>query len=133
MSCNCFDYQGLSRRQHRLLFCLAWGYDVVGTSVDPVRRASVGTVGTSDRCLADTSGPPLLGTARGLARQRARSRSAEVGGPRVGSFAPMVLATSPVLDRRRGWLVPRHVVVPRQPCADSPPPFCELSTPYGSL
>lgn len=130
---NCFGYQDLRRRQHRLLLCLAWGYDVDGTSVGPVRRASAGTVGTSDRCLAGTSGPLLQGTVRGLARRRARSRSAEVDGPRVGSFAPMGLAQSRALGRRRGWLVPRRVVVPRRPCVDSPPPFYELSTPYGSL
>ncbi len=133
MSCNCFGYQDLGRRQHRLLLCLAWGYDVDGTSVGPVRRASVGTAGTSARCLAGTSGPLLQGTARGLAHRRARSRSAEVGGRREGSFAPKVLAQSQVLGRQRGWFAPRRVVVLRQPYVGSPPPSYELSTPYGSL
>ena len=132
MSCNCLGYQDLRQRQHRLLICLARGYDVDGTSVGPVRRASVGTVGTSDRSPAGTSGPLLQGTGRGLARQPARSRSAEVVEPRVGSFAPKVLGQGRVLGRRRGWLVPLRVVAPRQPYVDSPLPSYELSTPSES-
>lgn len=132
MSCNCFGYQDLRRRQHRLLILLARGYDVDGTSVGPVRRASVGTVGTSDRFPAGTSGPLLPGTARGLARRRARSRSAEVGGRRVGSFARKVLAQGRVLGRRRGWFAQPLVVFPRQLYVGSPPPSYELSTPSGS-
>ena len=92
MSCNCFGYQDLRPRQLQLLLGPEKVYDVDGTSVGPVHRASVGTVGTSDRCPADTLDPRLRGTAPELERRRARSRSVEVDAPRGDSSGLTVLA-----------------------------------------
>ncbi len=93
MWCNCFDYQDLRTRQLQLLVCLARVYDVDGTSVGPVHRASVGTVDTFDHYPAGTSGPPLLDTVPELARQRARSQLGAVDGPLAGNFVRKVLAS----------------------------------------
>lgn len=88
---NCFGYQDLRQCQHRFLVCLARVYDVVGTSVGPAHRASVGIVDTSDHC-PGTFAPLLQRTDLELERPRAHNRSGGVDGPRAGSFELKALA-----------------------------------------